>query len=149
LARRSSPAPSGRHIVEPKPKKLNPSPAFGILSHPLGEEPSPVGAPQPYRGWVLAHGHPPSKTKSVQKGSATVPVAVFGVAPKTLQPTNLSNEVSGATPEPAGGTPALPPNVHRKMNLARRSSQRDNRKLPRSSPAMRDEFRSIQTPPAI
>ena len=72
--------------------------------------------------WVLAHGHPPSQTKSVQKGSATVPVAVFGVAPKTLQPTNLSNEVSGATPEPAGGTPALPPNVQCKMILARRSS---------------------------
>jgi len=31
-------------FVEPKPKKLNPSPAFGILSHPMGEEQSPVGA---------------------------------------------------------------------------------------------------------
>ena len=31
-------------IVEPTPKKLNPSPAFGILSHPMGEEQSPVGA---------------------------------------------------------------------------------------------------------
>jgi len=60
-------------------------------------------------------------------GIATVPVAVFGVAPKTRQ-TDLSNDGLGATPEPAGGTPALPPNVHRKMILARRSSQRDNRK---------------------
>jgi hypothetical protein len=42
------------------------------------------------------------------KGSATVPVAVFGVAPKTLQQTNLSNDVSGATPEPARKTRALP-----------------------------------------
>ena len=59
--------------------------------------------------WVLAHGHPPSQTKTVQKGSATVPVAVFGVAPKTRQQTDLSNDGSGATPEPAGETPALPP----------------------------------------
>jgi hypothetical protein len=41
-------------------------------------------------------------------GSATVPVAIFGVAPKTLQQTDLSNDGSGATPEPAGETPALP-----------------------------------------
>jgi len=40
-------------------------------------------------------------------GSATVPVAVFGVAPKTRQ-TNLSNHVSGATPETARETRALP-----------------------------------------
>jgi hypothetical protein len=40
-------------------------------------------------------------------GSATVPVAVFGVAPKTRQ-TNLSNAVSGATPETARETRALP-----------------------------------------
>jgi hypothetical protein len=44
-------------------------------------------------------------------GSATVSVAVFGVAPKTLQPTNLSNDGSGATPEPARGARALPPNL--------------------------------------
>jgi hypothetical protein len=45
LARRSSPAPSARHICRTRTKiKLNSSPAFGILSHPLGEEPSPVGA---------------------------------------------------------------------------------------------------------
>jgi hypothetical protein len=44
-----------------------------------------------------------------EMGSATVRVAVFGVAPKTLQPTNLSNEGSGATPEPARETRALPP----------------------------------------
>ena len=54
-------------------------------------------------------------------GSATVPVAVFGVAPKTRQ-TDLSNDGLGATPKPTGETPALPPNVQRKMNLARRSS---------------------------
>jgi hypothetical protein len=55
-------------------------------------------------------------------GSATVPVAVFGVAPKTRQPTDLSNDVPGATPETARETRALPPNVQRKMILARRSS---------------------------
>ena len=54
-------------------------------------------------------------------GSATVPVAVFGVAPKTRQ-TDLSNDGLGATPKPTGETPALPPNVQRKMILARRSS---------------------------
>ena len=41
-------------------------------------------------------------------GSATVPGAVFGVAPKTRQQTNLSNDVSGATPETARETRALP-----------------------------------------
>ena len=51
-------------------------------------------------------------------GSATVPVAVFGVAPKTLQPTDLSNDGSGATPEPAGATPALPPIVQPKIKKA-------------------------------
>ena len=40
-------------------------------------------------------------------GSATVPVAVFGVAPKTRQPTGLSNAVPGATPGTARGTRAL------------------------------------------
>jgi hypothetical protein len=40
-------------------------------------------------------------------GSATVPVAVFGVAPKTHQ-TNLSNNVPGATPVTARETRALP-----------------------------------------
>jgi hypothetical protein len=59
-------------------------------------------------------------------GSVTVPVAVFGVAPKTFQQTDLSNDVSGATPETARETRALPQNVHRKMILARRSSRRDN-----------------------
>jgi hypothetical protein len=34
----------------------------------------------------------------------------------------LSNDVPGATPETARGTRALPPNVQRKMILARRSS---------------------------
>jgi hypothetical protein len=54
-------------------------------------------------------------------GSATVPVAVFGVAPKTLQQTDLSNDDSGATPEPARGTRALPPIVHPKMNSGKES----------------------------
>jgi hypothetical protein len=31
-------------FVEPRTKKTNPSPASGILSHPMGEEQSPVGA---------------------------------------------------------------------------------------------------------
>ena len=61
-------------------------------------------------------------------GSATVPVAVFGVAPKTRQ-TDLSNDGLGATPEPARETRALPSIVQRKMILAQRSSPRDNRKL--------------------
>jgi hypothetical protein len=56
-------------------------------------------------------------------GSATVPVAVFGVAPKTLQQTNLSNDDSGATPEPARGTPALPPIVHPKMKTGKEPFQ--------------------------
>jgi hypothetical protein len=34
---------------------------------------------------------------------------------KPVQQTNLSNDGSGATPEPAGGTPALPPIVQPKM----------------------------------
>jgi hypothetical protein len=42
-------------------------------------------------------------------GSATVPVAVFGVAPKTRQPTDLPNAVPGAKPETARETRALPP----------------------------------------
>jgi hypothetical protein len=62
-------------------------------------------------------------------GSATVPVAVFGVAPKTLQQTDLSNDDSGATPEPAGGTPALPPIVHRKMNTGKESSRAECARL--------------------
>jgi hypothetical protein len=49
------------------------------------------------------------QVRNSEMGSATVPVAVFGVAPKTLQPTNLSNDGSGATPEPARETRALPP----------------------------------------
>ena len=56
-------------------------------------------------------------------GSATVPVAVFGVAPKTLQPTHLSNDGSGATPEPARGTHALPPIVHTKMKTGKEPFQ--------------------------
>jgi hypothetical protein len=52
-------------------------------------------------------------------GSATVPVAVFGVAPKTRQQTELSNDGSGATPEPARETRALPPIVHSKMNTGK------------------------------
>jgi hypothetical protein len=44
-------------------------------------------------------------------GSATVPVAVFGVAPKTRQPTNLSNDVSGATLGTARETRALPQQI--------------------------------------
>jgi hypothetical protein len=61
--------------------------------------------------------------RHLEMGSATVPVAVFGVAPKTLQPTNLSNDDSGATPEPARGTRALPPNVHPKMNTGKERFQ--------------------------
>jgi hypothetical protein len=38
----------------------------------------------------------------------TVPVAVFGVAPKTRQPTDLSKVVPGATPETAREPRALP-----------------------------------------
>jgi hypothetical protein len=49
------------------------------------------------------------RVRHLEMGSATVPVAVFGVAPKTLQQTDLSNDDSGATPEPARGTRALPP----------------------------------------
>ena len=41
---------------------------------------------------------------------------------KPVQQTNLSNDGSGATPEPARETRALPPNVQRIMILARRSS---------------------------
>jgi hypothetical protein len=48
-------------------------------------------------------------------GSATVPVAVFGVAPKTFPKLNGSTNGSGATPEPARETRALPPIVHPKM----------------------------------
>jgi hypothetical protein len=50
-------------------------------------------------------------------GSATVTVAVFGVAPKTRQ-TDLSNAVSAATPETTRETRALPQNVQRKIILA-------------------------------
>jgi hypothetical protein len=57
--------------------------------------------------------------RNLEMGSATVPVAVFGVAPKTLQPTHLSNDGSGATPEPARGTHALPPIVHTKMKTGK------------------------------
>jgi hypothetical protein len=46
------------------------------------------------RGELLRRG------KECGMGSATVPVAVFGVAPKTLQPTNLSNDGSGASHAP-------------------------------------------------
>ncbi len=66
-------------------------------------------------------------------GSATVPVAVFGVAPKTLQ-TDLSNDGSGATPEPAGGTPALPPNVQPKMNTGKEALTISNCELRRARP---------------
>ncbi len=52
-------------------------------------------------------------------GSATVPVAVFGVAPKTLPKLNGSTNGSGATPEPARGTRALPPIVHPKMKTGK------------------------------
>ena len=60
--------------------------------------------------------------RNLEMGSATVPVAVFGVAPKTVSQTDLSSDDSGATPEPARETRALPPIVHCKMILARRSS---------------------------
>jgi hypothetical protein len=56
-------------------------------------------------------------------GSATVPVAVFGVAPKTRQQTDLSNEGSGATPEPARETRALPPIVHPKLDSGKEQFQ--------------------------
>gem|GEM_PF-5031840 len=45
---------------------------------------------------------------SKNPGSPTVPVAVFGVAPKTRPPTDLSNAVPDATPETARETRALP-----------------------------------------
>jgi hypothetical protein len=41
-------------FVEPKPKKLKPSPAFGILFHPMGEEQNPVGAAYSIRFIVAA-----------------------------------------------------------------------------------------------
>jgi hypothetical protein len=53
-------------------------------------------------------------------GSATVPVAVFGVAPKTRQPTDLPNAVLGATPETARETRALPNHLCKNVSARRR-----------------------------
>jgi hypothetical protein len=61
------------------------------------------------------------KTRSsIAMGSATVPVAVFGVAPKT-RPSKLNGSTngSGATPEPAREPRALPPIVHPKMKTGK------------------------------
>jgi hypothetical protein len=67
--------------------------------------------------------------RNLEMGSATVPVAVFGVAPETLQQTNLSNDGSGATPEPARGTRALPPTIHPKLNTGKESSRAECARL--------------------
>jgi len=45
----------------------------------------------------------------------TAPVAVFGVAPKTRQQTDLTDDVSGATPETARKMRALPQSSNRKI----------------------------------
>ncbi len=57
---------------------------------------------------------------TIEMGSATVPVAIFGVAPKTVPNLNGSTNGSGATPEPARETRALPPIVHPKMNSGKK-----------------------------
>jgi hypothetical protein len=141
LARRSSPAPSARHICRTKTKKLNPSPAFGILSHPMGEEQSPVGA-----AYSAGKFSTPRRKGAKSQGIfalRSLRLCVFALILslmipllrslihlrrrfyKYASPTDFAAFASFARQKIQ--TP-IAPNVHRKMILARRSSQWDNRK---------------------
>jgi hypothetical protein len=89
--RRARPKRRRRGIfVEPQPKKLNPSPAFGILSHPLGEEPSPVGAAssltiaQPFKAGI--HRAQTSKSRQGRQTISFVPDGTRTFAGQFTQP---------------------------------------------------------------